>query len=87
MWEGPRLSAATDRGVVLTRWVWAVVGVQTKEKGVVTEVEMLTRDGTKKVSTWGMLPQPENISKGGGRTIQKSGDTVRADASRSDACV
>ena len=48
---------------------------------MVTEVEMLTRAGDyrPKVSTWGMFPRPDNISKayGGGRTIQKGGEMVR----------
>jgi hypothetical protein len=47
----------------------------------VTEVEMITQKGDyrPKVSTWGMFPRPDNISKayGGGRTIQKGGEVVR----------
>uniref|UniRef100_A0A7S0RES3 Uncharacterized protein n=1 Tax=Pyramimonas obovata TaxID=1411642 RepID=A0A7S0RES3_9CHLO len=48
------------------------------EKGVVTEVKMLTKDGKyrPKVSTWGVFPRPDNISKayGGGRTLKPGGE-------------
>mmetsp|Transcript_1435 Transcript_1435/g.2044 ORF Transcript_1435/g.2044 Transcript_1435/m.2044 type:complete len:336 (+) Transcript_1435:38-1045(+) len=57
------------------------------QEGVVTEVEMLTRDGNyrPKVSTWGMFPRPDNISKayGGGRTL-RAGEALESDAKRQE---
>eukprot|EP00976_Prorocentrum_cordatum_P073342 1181048-Prorocentrum_minimum.AAC.1 len=52
-----------------------------KQKGMVTEVKMLTKEGNYRptVSTWGVFPRPDNISKayGGGRTLKPGGELVR----------
>lgn len=79
-------SNATLHAAETETWSEAWVGAggfcgQTKTRDVVTEVEMITQKGDyrPKVSTWGMFPRPDNISKayGGGRTIEKGGELVR----------
>jgi len=59
------------------------------EKGMVTEVQMLTKDGRyrPKVTTWGVFPRPENISAtyGGGRTLRPGGQLEPKEATEERA--